>query len=207
MNLNEHLRENIKLKLYNLKDEFEREIKRIEELGLRESLKDITGELSSYDNHSSDLGSETFERGKDIALRDRQKILLKKVIDALDKLETGKYGYCEHCEEAINEERLEAVPYTTLCLKCQEKIEKSSYNSKRPIEEKVISPPFVRSFRNGSDYTGYDGEDTWQDVAKYGNANSPQDEGGLFSYKDVYIDSEDKGTVEEVEKITEEDIL
>ena len=85
--MSEQFREDIKHRLYDLKDEFEREIKRIEELGLRESLKDVTGELSSYDNHSSDLGSETFERGKDIALRDRQRILLQKVTDALDKLE------------------------------------------------------------------------------------------------------------------------
>ncbi len=206
--MSEQFREDIKHRLYDLKDEFEREIKRIEELGLRESLKDVTGELSSYDNHSSDLGSETFERGKDIALRDRQRILLQKVTDALDKLEKGSYGYCENCEEAIEEERLEAVPYTTLCLKCQEEVESSSYNSKRPIEEKVISPPFGRSFRNGEDYTGYDGEDAWQDVARYGNANSPQDEGGLRSYKDVYIDSDEgQGVVEEVEKLTKKDIL
>ena len=109
----------IKKRLLKLKIEFEKEIKNIEKNGLSNSLKDNTSELSSYDNHPADLGSETFERGKDIALKDRQKILLEKVQDAIKKLEKGTYGICGNCNKSIEDARLEAIPYTTYCIRCK----------------------------------------------------------------------------------------
>jgi len=49
---------------------------------------------------------------------DRQ--FLQKIEDALDRIEKGEYGECSICEEAIGLKRLEAVPWATLCIKCQE---------------------------------------------------------------------------------------
>jgi len=181
----------IKKRLLKLKSEFEKEIKNIGKNGISNSLKDNTSELSSYDNHPADLGSETFERGKDIALKDSQKILLEKVHDAIINLEKGTYGICENCNKNIEDERLEAIPYTTYCIRCKKELEKDHRTRKRPIEEKILSPPFGRSFRYGDDYTGYDGEDTWQDVSRYGTSNSPQDVGGRLSYDEIYIDSDE----------------
>jgi DnaK suppressor protein len=44
----------------------------------------------------------------------------KAVEKALDLLESGEYGICQDCGEPISPKRLEAVPWTTLCVKCQE---------------------------------------------------------------------------------------
>ena len=77
-------------------------------------LAESVGELSSYDNHSSDLAAETFEREKDLGLRDNAKIMLMKVNRALEKIENGTYGRCEKCGKSIEEERLEAIPYALL---------------------------------------------------------------------------------------------
>lgn len=200
--------ENFRTRLLQEKKELEQEIKKINDSGIGEPLKEVSGELSSYDNHSSDLGAETFERGKDIALRDNQKIILKKVNDALGRIDKGSYGYCENCGEEIPLERLEAVPYATLCLRCREEIEARSYTMKRPVEEKAISPPFGRTFLDGEDSTGYDGEDAWQEVARYGSANSPQDVGGAESYEDIYIDKEEpRGTVERMDNLSKDDVI
>jgi DnaK suppressor protein len=49
---------------------------------------------------------------------DRQ--FLKKIEDALGRIEQGGYGECSVCEEAIGLKRLEAVPWATMCIKCQE---------------------------------------------------------------------------------------
>jgi DnaK suppressor protein len=44
----------------------------------------------------------------------------KAVETAISLLETGEYGICQDCGEPINPKRLEAIPWTTLCVRCQE---------------------------------------------------------------------------------------
>jgi YteA family regulatory protein len=191
--------------LEELKDELERHVQSFTE---RSSipLKDSVGELSSYDNHSPDLASETFERAKDIGLKDKSKIILTKVNHALDQIKDGSYGKCERCGKTIDEERLKAVPYTTLCIECKEIEEDSDENRMRPIEEEVLKYPFGRSFLDDMDQNEYDGEDAWQDVARYGTSNSPQDEPGAVDYTETYVDGNEKrGIVERGDMVINEE--
>ena len=58
-----------------------------------------------------------------LRIRDRERKLLKKVKEALQRLEDGEYNICEECEELIRKERLDARPVTTLCINCKEKEE------------------------------------------------------------------------------------
>ena len=44
--------------------------------------------------------------------------------EALKKIEEGSFGTCEGCKTKISKKRLKAIPYTRLCLKCQEAKEK-----------------------------------------------------------------------------------
>ncbi|HEY8487036.1 MAG TPA: TraR/DksA family transcriptional regulator, partial [Limnochordales bacterium] len=88
--------------------------------GLEQSLSDSLGEISRYDQHTADLGSETFERGKDIALRDRVRQRLQEVRRALARMEQGSYGRCESCGAFVGLGRLLAVPYACRCARCQE---------------------------------------------------------------------------------------
>ena len=111
--------------------------------GTMQSMKDSIGELSSYDNHPADVSSELFERGKDIKLCEDAKILLKRVDEAIELLNSGKYGICEHCSGSIEEERLELIPYTRLCSRCQSHMDIAQPPRKdRPIEEEVLGIPF-----------------------------------------------------------------
>jgi len=59
---------------------------------------------------------------RELAIRnlDRSARRLRQIEDALRRLETGEYGTCANCEEEIGPKRLRAVPWTQLCLKCQE---------------------------------------------------------------------------------------
>src|SRR5699024_11236237 len=56
------------------------------------SQTEAIGELSSYDNHPADLGTELFERGKDLALTDHAESELERINEALHALEEGSYG-------------------------------------------------------------------------------------------------------------------
>ena len=97
------------------REELSDRAKTIRRYGLDEAQADSVGELSAYDNHPADLGDETFERGKDLGLLDNARVLLGKVEEALARIKSGTYGRCELCGRDIDLDRLEAVPWTTLC--------------------------------------------------------------------------------------------
>ncbi len=181
------------------------ELARLRKPQSEEPLKDSVGELSSYDQHSSDLGNETFEREKDIGLADNLHIILSQIEEALDRMEQGKYGICSICGREIPVARLEALPYATTCLADADD-EFDKITEQRPVEEDLLAPPFARTFTDDSENenVGIDGEDTWQAVAKYGNANSPQDIPDSIGYDEVYFDADENvGIVEGIEGIVD----
>ncbi len=136
------------------------------------SLKDSTGELSSYDNHPADQGSNTYEREKDLGLKDNSLVLLKKVDTALKLLAEDKYGICQKCGREINEGRLQAIPYTSFCKGCSEVEEEEEFLRERPVEEEALNS----SFANYGNDVENNGENAWEDVARYGTSNTTQDE-------------------------------
>ncbi len=89
----------------------------------KKNLKNSTGELSSYDNHPADQGSNTFDREKDRGINDNNLLLLQKVNNSLKAIKDNKYGLCINCNKEIENQRLEVLPYTNLCKKCSEKEE------------------------------------------------------------------------------------
>jgi DnaK suppressor protein len=79
------------------------------------SLAEASGEVG-FDEEYADAGSYTFERERDLSLVDNVKDLIHKVEHALARIDDGSYGRCEVCGKPIEAERLDALPYTTLCL-------------------------------------------------------------------------------------------
>lgn len=93
--------------------------------GLTEqSEMDSVGELSSYDQHQADMGTETFEREKDLSILEQVEAELADIEHALHRLDDGTYGTCEVCGKAIPDERLEAMPAARLCLEHQAEAER-----------------------------------------------------------------------------------
>jgi DnaK suppressor protein len=81
------------------------------------SLMDETGDLSiGSGDHIADSATETFMRELDDGLEENADNLLTEVEAALARIEQGTYGTCVVCGKPIGEERLEAVPYATLCI-------------------------------------------------------------------------------------------
>ncbi len=167
-----------------------------DKIGLGSSIKDDSGELSSYDNHPGELGSATFEAEKNVSFSNNYKTIINLINDAIKKIDEGRYGRCEICGRDINPERLRLIPYTRYCTVCGKEHNKIRGVNDRPIEEEVITPPFGRSFRDESidDNIEFDGEDTWQAVNVYNVVTSDNP----FS-KDYSM-----GYVENVESISNE---
>jgi DnaK suppressor protein len=76
-----------------------------------------------YGNHMADDATEAFEQAKDLALRNNAEQLLAQVTNALNRFEAGTSGICEQCREEIDPARLEALPYVTHCLGCQQRLD------------------------------------------------------------------------------------
>ena len=67
-----------------------------------------------------DLASSELNQSVALRLRDRERLLLHKIEQALAKIEGGRFGICETCEEPIEVKRLEARPVAELCIRCKE---------------------------------------------------------------------------------------
>jgi RNA polymerase-binding protein DksA len=65
--------------------------------------------------------TQVFEQQRDLAMRDREKAQLMQVEAALAALDDGTYGTCRSCGQPISEGRLEAIPWSTLCIDCARK--------------------------------------------------------------------------------------
>lgn len=84
-----------------------------------ESERESLSELSGADQHQADIGTETFEREKDISILEQVEAELRDVAHALERLDQGTYGACEACGQPIGDDRLEALPAARFCLKDQ----------------------------------------------------------------------------------------
>lgn len=191
-----------KSRLLAAKAEAEQQVQDINEGGLANSLQDSISELSSYDNHPADIGSEVFERSKDFALRETSRIRLSKIDRALGKIGEGSYGQCDQCGKEINQERLAVEPETNMCLACRKEFEGHGNPDVRPVEEQVIAMPYggePGAVMGQADQIEYDGEDSWQDAAQYAE-HAEQSEAGAY-YGGATEDAENTGEVEPVEGI------
>jgi YteA family regulatory protein len=169
------------------------------ELGKDVSLRDATSELSSYDNHPGDMGTETFESELNQSFRINDKYMISEIDVALHKIKEGSYGECEACHKNIEEDRLEIIPHARFCIICENSFEQKVNDQEnreeagRPIEEQVINT-LGYSFRDMTmnDELGYDGEDTWQDLNEYNVKMSDNN----FDHEDSF------GYVEDVDSVS-----
>ncbi|MFB5759332.1 TraR/DksA C4-type zinc finger protein [Paenibacillus medicaginis] len=175
--------------------------------GLSDGQRAQTGELSLIDNHPGDVGTETYERGKDLALVEHDEFMLERIDSALKAMEEGTYGICATSGKPIPYERLLAVPYTKYLAEYNPEQEVSN---NRPVEEEFLYPPFGRSSLDEHEYNGFDGEDAWQIVSSWGNSNSPalSENREVHNYDEVEIEDGDdnQGFVESYESFIATDI-
>ncbi len=100
------------------------EIKHISEDTLKKSQKEASGDISGYTYHMADVATDAYDREFSLSLASNERKILYELDDALKKIEDGAFGICEECKTLIAKNRLKAVPYARLCVKCQEKREK-----------------------------------------------------------------------------------
>ena len=88
------------------------------------SIGEETEELGFHDNHLGDIATATFDREMASTLEENSTHVLTEIDGALGRIENGTYGVCQRCGNSIGEERLEALPWATLCIDCKRKQER-----------------------------------------------------------------------------------
>jgi len=91
-----------------------------------ESEDESLSELSSLDQHQADVGTETFNRERDISILESVEAELSDIEHALRRLDYGTYGTCEACGKPIADDRLEAQPAARFCLDDQWRAEQEA---------------------------------------------------------------------------------
>jgi len=72
----------------------------------------------------NDRASQESELNLEIRMRERERKLIVKMRDAIERIDSGAYGICEECGEPIGVKRLVARPVTTFCIECKTREEK-----------------------------------------------------------------------------------
>lgn len=96
----------------------------------KSTVKDSTGDLSSYSYHMADQGTDNMEREMAFAFASKGSRLLYHLDEALRRIEDGSYGKCQSCGKQVQIARLRAVPHARLCINC--KSEEETNKKRKP---------------------------------------------------------------------------
>ena len=108
--------------------------------GLMREMQDrVKGESEGVKDEGRDtydLASDERDREINFILNDREREKLHAIDESLQRIKEKTYGICESCEGEIHLGRLKVLPFTRLCVKCQEENEKESKRQKTLDEER-----------------------------------------------------------------------
>lgn len=82
------------------------------------TVSDMTEEKINFPD-PTDRASLESDRNFELRIRDRERKLINKIREALERIDDESFGKCESCEEEIGADRLRARPVTTLCIDCK----------------------------------------------------------------------------------------
>jgi RNA polymerase-binding protein DksA len=114
----------IKATLSTKRTELEQRMAELEEDSFDSTQSDITGEVG-LDEDFADAGTATFERERDLSIRNNIRDLIDQMTRAINRIEEGTYGTCERCGQPIDAARLRELPHASLCLDCKRREERA----------------------------------------------------------------------------------
>lgn len=82
------------------------------------TVTEMTDEKTNFPD-PTDRASLESDRNFELRIRDRERKLIMKIREALERIDAGEFGICESCGEEISAARLKARPVTTLCIDCK----------------------------------------------------------------------------------------
>jgi DnaK suppressor protein len=109
-------------KLHALRARLRGDVTAMAEVALRKSGMEGS-DSNGMPIHMAELGSDNFEQEFTLGLMEAEGDTLTLIESALERIDEGNYGRCVQCDGAIPKARLNAIPYTPVCIKCAERQE------------------------------------------------------------------------------------
>jgi RNA polymerase-binding transcription factor DksA len=122
----------------------------------KKSLKDYNHELTVFDNHPADVATEDYLRNLDATIRENSSHQIDLIQKAISRIDRGEYEKCSSCDNAIDPDRLEALPYVSTCIQCARNSDLGG----------LTKPTTFPEFRE---------DPTWPKFNQYGTSDSIQD--------------------------------
>ncbi len=116
-----------------------REILKARQAELEQVLRNREGIAIEKSPDALDEVQHAAERELAIRNLDRESQLLRHVRGALMRMDEGSYGICVHCDQEISPKRLAAVPWTALCLQCQEAADRNQEESAESLDDLLVN--------------------------------------------------------------------
>ena len=113
----------IKAQLEEERTDLERQLDELQGASFQGSQSDLTGEVG-LDEDFADAGTATFDRERDLSIRNNIRDLIDQINRAMARIDEGGYGTCERCGNPIDASRLKALPHASLCLDCKRREER-----------------------------------------------------------------------------------
>ena len=104
------------------------------------SLREVLPAAVTQVKDDEERSMEDFVLGMDFALMEMESETLRKIDEALLRLDEGQYGVCPECQDAISEARLAALPFASLCRDCQEQREEETRTSQPRVRFEEEAP-------------------------------------------------------------------
>jgi RNA polymerase-binding protein DksA len=122
--MNKRLKKKFKKQLEQLRADLSDGLQHLSENNLNRSQRESSGDLSGYSYHMADVGTDNFGREMELNIASGENERIRLIEEAIQRIDEGTYGECSVCDSKIKVERLEAVPYTRLCIECARESEK-----------------------------------------------------------------------------------
>lgn len=116
-----------------------REILKARQTELSQVLRNREGIVIEKSPDALDEVQHAAERELAIRNLDRESNLMRHVRGALRRMEEGHYGTCSHCDQEISPKRLAAVPWTALCIQCQEAADRNEEESSESFDDILVN--------------------------------------------------------------------
>ena len=101
------------------------DVNQMADAALKKNRMDGGGDMSTMPIHMADLGSDNYEQEFTLGLIENEEGTLGAIDQALERIEDGTYGLCDECAVKIPKSRLNVIPYSALCVRCAESLERS----------------------------------------------------------------------------------
>lgn len=158
------------------------------------SMENYDSELSYFDNHPADSGTEVFIREQDEGFKNQLKETLFEIEESFEDMRNGLYGICKICNKEIDRKRLEVRPFSKTCIECSEDIQ-----PKEKMYES-LDDKYMTTTSNNPEEIGYDREDAYLDLVELDIVEGDPS----FSTGDFLGLVEEEDSIDDLENISQE---